>query len=59
MFHDGRNPRRGLQESHATGARNDFPELDYDFGAPLAIDGDLREKLVPPAPAAQPAPFVR
>lgn len=43
MFHDGRNPRPGLQESHATGARNDFPELDYDFGAPLAIDGALRE----------------
>lgn len=43
MYHDGRNPRRGLQESHATGARNDFPELDYDFGAPLAIDGAPRE----------------
>ena len=43
MFHDGRNPRRALQESHETGARNDFPELDYDFGAPLAVDGALNE----------------
>lgn len=43
MYSDGRNPRRELQESHATGARNDFPELGYDFGAPLAVDGFRRE----------------
>lgn len=43
MYSDGRNPRRQLQESHATGARNDFPELGYDFGAPLAVDGFRRE----------------
>jgi len=43
MYADGRNPRRGLQESHASGGRNDFPELGYDFGAPLAVDGARRE----------------
>lgn len=42
MFHDGINPRRGLQESHATGSANDFTELSYDFGAPLGVFGDIR-----------------
>jgi beta-galactosidase len=39
MYADGRNPRRGLQESHAAGAPNDFVELAYDFGAPVQFDG--------------------
>jgi len=43
MYADGRNPARRLQESHASGGRNDFPELAYDFGAPLAIDAHRRE----------------
>jgi beta-galactosidase len=43
MYADGRNPRRGLQESHASGGRNDFPEIAYDFGAPIAVDGSTRE----------------
>lgn len=42
MFHDGLNPAPGLQESHATGARNDLPELSYDFNAPLGINGEWR-----------------
>ncbi|QKJ18886.1 beta-galactosidase [Microbacterium hominis] len=43
MYADGRNPRRGLQESHALGEPNDFMELSYDFGAPLTVDGMPRE----------------
>lgn len=42
MFADGRNPARGLQESHETGAPNDFVELSYDFGAPLTVDAAPR-----------------
>lgn len=42
MFHDGRNPRPGLQESQASGFPNDLPEHDYDFGAPLALSGAPR-----------------
>ena len=42
MYADGRNPGRGLQESHVTGGRNDFPEIAYDFGAPLTVDGARR-----------------
>lgn len=45
MFHDGINPAPGLQESHATGARNDMPELSYDFGAPLGVYGETRPSL--------------
>lgn len=43
MYADGRNPARGLQESHAVGAPNDFPDLSYDFGAPLSLDGAPRD----------------
>ena len=43
MFSDGRNPRAGLQESHAAGEPNDFPDISYDFGAPLTVDGKPRE----------------
>ncbi|MCR2799412.1 beta-galactosidase [Microbacterium sp. zg-Y818] len=39
MFSDGRNPRVGLQEAHATGEPNDFTDISYDFGAPLTVDG--------------------
>lgn len=42
QFHDGRNPGRGVQESHAAGSPNDLPELDVDAGAPLAVDGHRR-----------------
>ncbi|WP_065571089.1 beta-galactosidase [Microbacterium oleivorans] len=42
MYADGRNPRRHLQESHETGAPNDFVELAYDFGAPVQVDGMVR-----------------
>ncbi|MDL5486103.1 beta-galactosidase [Microbacterium wangruii] len=43
MFSDGRNPRAGLQEAHATGEPNDFTDISYDFGAPLTVDGMPRE----------------
>lgn len=42
MYADGRNPGRRLQESHETGAPNDFVELSYDFGAPVQVDGAVR-----------------
>lgn len=42
MYADGRNPRRGLQESHAAAGPNDFPEIAYDFGAPVQVDGATR-----------------
>ncbi|MEW1834675.1 beta-galactosidase [Microbacterium sp. NPDC079995] len=42
MYADGRNPRPGLQESHVAGGPNDFPDIAYDFGAPLQIDGAPR-----------------
>ncbi|MDQ7992484.1 MAG: beta-galactosidase [Propionicimonas sp.] len=42
QFQDGRNPRPGLQESHAAGAPSDLAELDSDAGAPLAVDGHRR-----------------
>ncbi|MCK6079281.1 beta-galactosidase [Microbacterium sp. EYE_5] len=42
MYADGRNPRRGLQESHAADGPNDFPEIAYDFGAPVQTDGAPR-----------------
>ncbi|MFJ6677750.1 beta-galactosidase [Microbacterium sp. NPDC091382] len=42
MYADGRNPRRGLQESHAAAGPNDFPEIAYDFGAPVQVDGAVR-----------------
>lgn len=43
VYADGRNSRPGIQESHASGGRNDFPDLAYDFGAPLAVDGSRRK----------------
>ena len=43
MYSDGRNPRPGLQEAHATGEPNDFTDISYDFGAPLTVDGMPRE----------------
>lgn len=43
MYADGRNPGPGLQESHVTGAPNDFPDLSYDFGAPVRLDGAPRD----------------
>jgi hypothetical protein len=43
MYADGRNPAPGLQESQGTGAPNDFPDLSYDFGAPVSLDGAPRE----------------
>lgn len=42
MYSDGRNPGRSLQESHESGGNNDFPELSYDFGAPLTVDAHTR-----------------
>ncbi|MDL5350879.1 beta-galactosidase [Microbacterium sp. zg-YB36] len=43
MYSDGRNPRPGLQEAHAVGEPNDFPDISYDFGAPLTVDAKPRE----------------
>jgi beta-galactosidase len=46
MFHGGANPRgklTTLQESQATGAPNDLPEISYDFQAPLGQYGEERE----------------
>jgi len=42
QYHDGRNPRPGLQESHDAGSPSDLAELDQDAGAPLAVDGHRR-----------------
>ncbi|MFS0865811.1 beta-galactosidase [Microbacterium sp. 179-B 1A2 NHS] len=42
MYGDGRNPAPRLQESHETGAPNDFVDLSYDFGAPVQVDGAVR-----------------
>ncbi|GLI27117.1 hypothetical protein ARHIZOSPH14_13590 [Agromyces rhizosphaerae] len=41
MYAGGTNPRRGLQESHATGYPNDMPQLGYDFHAPVGESGRL------------------
>lgn len=43
MYVGGTNPRRGLQESQATGYPNDMPELNYDFGAPVGAHLQTRE----------------
>jgi hypothetical protein len=46
MFHGGANPQgklTTLQESQATGAPNDLPEISYDFQAPLGQYGEERE----------------
>jgi hypothetical protein len=46
MFQGGRNPAgklSTLQESQATGAPNDLPEISYDFQAPLGEYGEERE----------------
>ena len=46
MFHGGANPPgklTTLQESQATGAPNDLPEISYDFQAPLGQYGEERE----------------
>jgi hypothetical protein len=46
MFHGGANPEgklTTLQESQATGAPNDLPEISYDFQAPLGQYGEERE----------------
>ncbi|WP_299169198.1 beta-galactosidase [uncultured Arthrobacter sp.] len=45
MYVGGTNPRKGLQESHATGYPNDLPELNYDFGAPIGAHLQLRESF--------------
>ncbi|BDZ64751.1 beta-galactosidase [Agromyces mangrovi Wang et al. 2018] len=41
MYVGGTNPRRGLQESQATGYPNDLPQLGYDFHAPVGEAGRL------------------
>lgn len=46
MFHGGLNPHSRyapLQESRDTFYPNDLPLMDYDFQAPIAADGTLRE----------------
>jgi beta-galactosidase len=46
MFQGGANPAgklTTLQESQATGAPNDLPEISYDFQAPLGQYGEERE----------------
>ena len=46
MFQGGANPQgklTTLQESQATGAPNDLPEISYDFQAPLGQYGEERE----------------
>ena len=45
MYVGGTNPRKGLQESHATGYPNDLPELNYDFGAPIGAHLQIRESF--------------
>lgn len=45
MYAGGTNPRRELQESHATGYPNDMPELNYDFGAPIGAHLQIRESF--------------
>ena len=46
MYHGGTNPVGKLstmQESKATGYPNDYPELSYDFMAPIGEYGQVRE----------------
>ncbi len=46
MFHGGANPPgklTTLQESQATGAPNDLPDISYDFQAPIGQYGEERE----------------
>ncbi|GAA2173805.1 hypothetical protein GCM10009784_09600 [Arthrobacter parietis] len=45
MYVGGTNPRKGLQESHATGYPNDLPELNYDFGAPIGAHLQIRDSF--------------
>lgn len=45
MYHGGKNPigKTTMQESHATGYKNDYPIISYDFQSPLGECGQIRE----------------
>jgi len=46
MYHGGSNPEgklSTLQESRATGAPNDLPEINYDFNAPIRQYGTISD----------------
>lgn len=45
MYHGGTNPigKTTMQESRATGYKNDYPILSYDFQSPIGAAGQLRE----------------
>lgn len=46
MYHGGSNPKgklSTLQESKATGAPNDLPEINYDFNAPIRQYGEISD----------------
>lgn len=46
MYHGGSNPdgkRTTLQESRATGYANDYPEINYDFNAPIRQFGTISD----------------
>lgn len=48
MYHGGTNPvgkHSSLQESKATGYPNDYPELSYDFNAPIKEYGQISESF--------------
>ena len=45
MYHGGKNPigKTTMQESRATGYKNDYPIYSYDFQAPIGECGQIRE----------------
>ena len=45
MYHGGKNPigKTTMQESRATGYKNDYPIVSYDFQSPIGECGQLRE----------------
>ncbi len=48
MFCGGENPRgkySDMQESRASGSRNDYPIRSYDFDAPIGDSGGLRQSF--------------
>ena len=48
MYHGGTNPvgrYSSLQESKATGYPNDYPELSYDFNAPIKEYGQISDSF--------------
>lgn len=43
MYHGGRNPKEGLNETKATGSWCDLPVFNYDFAAPIGAYGNVTD----------------